>query len=71
MMIWYYACNTSTYDNDACNDKIFMMKNYFDIHNLIFLLFIFCHDLKIIVKGKIDTKLYSSLLFDNDKGGDS
>ena len=35
MMIWYYACNTSTYDNDACNDKIFMMKNCLDIHNLI------------------------------------
>ena len=35
MVIWNYACNTSTYDNDACNDKIFMMKNCLDIHNLI------------------------------------
>ena len=35
MVIWYHACNTSTYDNDACNDKIFMMKNCLDIHNLI------------------------------------
>ena len=28
-MIWYYACNTLTYDNDACNDEIFMIKLLF------------------------------------------
>ena len=28
--------HTSTYDNDACNNEIFMMKNCFDIHDLIF-----------------------------------
>lgn len=29
MMIWYYVCNTLTYDNDARNDEIFMIKLLF------------------------------------------
>ena len=29
LMIWYYACNTLTYDNDACNDEIFLIKLLF------------------------------------------
>ena len=33
-------------------------------------LFILCHDFEIVVKGKRTTKLYSSFLFDNDKGGE-
>ena len=72
MMIWYYAYNASTYDNNAYNDEIFIMKNCFDIHDLIFhLCYLSLSWFEDCSKRKWITLLYCySSFFANDKGGE-